>query len=174
MNGLELTRRAVAVGGMTPPRLLEALARLGVRLNDAALTLLNSPHFRCSERRRELSTVELSVRELGFPDGAKIPDIYAKAAAAGLSLPPLELAPHLRLLHVDQPEGPLGFPATRHCAPPGAITVASAPLSEDEDFPKGFYLRKIEGVLWLRGYTSGPEHLWSPGDRLVFLETHAG
>jgi hypothetical protein len=41
-------------------------------------------------------------------------------------------------------------------------------LAQDESIPKGFYLRRIEGILWLRGYRSGPEHLYSPEDRFVF------
>ena len=34
--------------------------------------------------------------------------------------------------------------------------------------PKGFYLRHIDGAPWLRGYRSGPEHVWSAQDRLLF------
>jgi hypothetical protein len=32
----------------------------------------------------------------------------------------------------------------------------------------GFYLRRIQGVLWLRGYRSALEHIWSADDRFVF------
>lgn len=166
-----ITRRTVLVGGMALSRLLKELKRLDVRLNEAAKTLLASRHFRCSEERQELSTVELSVLDLGFPGGAYISDIHEKAAGMGLRPPPIELAPHLRLQYIDQPEGFLGFPITKHRAPPGAITVASEPLSEDEDFPKGFYLRRIDGVLWLRGYKSKPDHIWNGNDRLMFIES---
>ena len=158
------------MGGMTPSQLMKALEILGVRLNEYAKTLFSSRHFRCSVERHELLTVELSVLDLGFPSGANISDIHDKAAEIGLHPPPIELAPHLRLQYIDQPEGFLGFPITKHCAPPGAITVTSEPLSEDEDFPKGFYLRRIDGVLWLRGYKSGPEHILNVNDRLVFIE----
>jgi len=48
--------------------------------------------------------------------------------------------------------------------------VASAPLAQDDETPKGFYLRRIEGVLWLRGYRSWPGHIWSPQDMFVFSE----
>ena len=89
-------------------------------------------------------------------------------AGVGLGLCPLELAPRLRLLLLDQAEGAAGQPLTRNCAPHGAITVASAPLDDDEDVPRGFYLRRIEGTLWLRGYRSWDGHLWSPGDILAF------
>ena len=43
-------------------------------------------------------------------------------------------------------------------------------LSDDDEVPKGFYLRRIEGVLWLRGYRAGAEHVWSPDDRLLFRD----
>jgi hypothetical protein len=32
----------------------------------------------------------------------------------------------------------------------------------------GFYLRRIRGVLWLRGYRSPAEHVWEAADRFVF------
>jgi hypothetical protein len=83
---------------------------------------------------------------------------------------PLELGPHLRLQFTDQPEGSLGQPVSQNCAPPGSLTVASAPLAQDDETPKGFYLRRIEGVLWLRGYRSWPGHIWSPQDMFVFSE----
>jgi hypothetical protein len=47
-------------------------------------------------------------------------------------------------------------------APRGSLLRAQLGAS------KGFYLRRINGVLWLRGYRSGPEHIYSPEDRLVF------
>ena len=166
-----ITRRIVGVGGMTAAELLTELEWAGVRLNEAAKTLFASPRFQCCAERREFTTVELSVADLGFSDGAKISDIHQKAAIIGLRPSPIELAPHLRLQYLDQPEGFLGSAMTRHRAPPGSITVAAAPLSEDEDFPKGFYLRRIDGALWLRGYQSGPEHIWGVNDRFVFIES---
>ena len=90
--------------------------------------------------------------------------------SAPVLLCPLELGPHLRLQFTDQPEGSLGQPVSQNCAPPGSLTVASAPLAQDDETPKGFYLRRIEGVLWLRGYRSWPGHIWSPQDMFVFSE----
>ena len=42
------------------------------------------------------------------------------------------------------------------------------PLDDTDETPKGFYLRRIDGVPWLRGYWSWPGHLWSPEDRRLF------
>jgi hypothetical protein len=96
--------------------------------------------------------------------------IVACAAEYGLDLCPLELGPHLRLQYREQPEGYLGLPVRQHQAPSGAITIASAPLSDDDTVPKGFYLRRIQGVLWLRGYRAGADHNWEPDDHFIFCQ----
>jgi hypothetical protein len=106
--------------------------------------------------------------ELGFPDGATYQELVAAAERRGLSLCPLELGPHLRLQFPEQPEGFIGQPPSQNRAPPGSITVASVPLANDEETPHGFYLRRIEGALWLRGYRSWPGHIWNSHDVLVF------
>lgn len=104
--------------------------------------------------------------ELGFPEGGVTAAVHRRASDHGLSVCPLELGPHMRLQTLDQPEAP--FEASRHRAPPGSITIASAPLSSDPAVPQGFYLRRVDGTLWLRGYRCAAEHVWSAGDRLLF------
>src|SRR5262249_26290675 len=109
-----------------------------------------------------------SVAELGFAEGATYQQLTARAIELGLIEAPLELGPHLRLQFLNQPEGSVGAVTTQHRAPSGSITVASSPLDDSDQTPKGFYLRRIDGVLWLRGYWSWPGHMWSPEDVLVF------
>ena len=92
--------------------------------------------------------------------------LVSRALASGLGECPLELGPHLRLQFSDQPEAP-DLP-TAHRAPPGSLTVASRPLDDGDESPQGFYLRRVGGVSWLRGYRSWAGHVWSPGDVLVF------
>jgi hypothetical protein len=118
-----------------------------------------------------LETIECSVAELGLPRGGSFSQVLEQAIAEGLSVCPLELGPHLRLQFTDQAEGLVGYPPSRHRAPPGSVTVASAALADDEETPRGFYLRRMEGVLWLRGYRCGADHVWSPDDRFVFSRT---
>jgi hypothetical protein len=109
-----------------------------------------------------------TVADLGFVEGATYQQLTARALESGLVECPLELGPHFRLQFLDQPEGSAGFPATKHRAPPGSITIASSPLDDCEETPKGFYLRRIDGVLWLRGYWSWSDNIWRPEDVLVF------
>jgi len=75
------------------------------------------------------------------------------------------LAPYYRLQYKDQLEEKEN---QTNKAPKGSITIISTPLCADETFPKGFYLRCMNGVLWLRGYTSSDDYIFNPGDRIAF------
>lgn len=160
--------RTVEVGGMSKRDLLAALGRNGVKLNEAAQTLFAHEGFATSEATHAVEILEVTVADLGYADGATIDQIFGRAAEFGLTLCPLELGPQLRLQYLRQAEGSLGQRPSRHRAPPGSITIASRPLTDDEEVPKGFYLRRIDGVPWLRGYRSGRDHVWSPDDHFVF------
>jgi hypothetical protein len=165
--------RAVCVGGVTKRELLSDFQTSGIELNASGQILFARDEFKTSNTRSVFETVEISVFNLGYAQGATFAQVHEGSAELGLSLCPLELAPHLRLQYLDQPEGYWGHPPSQHRAPPGSITVASAPLGEDDDLPKGFYLRRIKGVLWLRGYRAGAEHVWSPEDHFVFCRPNA-
>jgi hypothetical protein len=163
-----LGARAVRIGGMGRLELLAEIQRKGVEVNQAGLDLFADSRFTTSAVGSVVDIVEVTVAGLGFSQGATIDKIRERAMQLGMSPCPLELGPHLRLQHPDQPEGHLGYPPSQHRAPPGSLTIVSPPLAADEDIPKGFYLRRIDGVLWLRGYRSGPDHVWSAEDHLVF------
>jgi hypothetical protein len=163
-----VTTRVVHAGGQGGSELLEELKRIGVEINELGIRLLSADALNTSRTPCHWVTVELTVRNLGYPQGAATSEIYEKAAKLGLSLCPIELGPHLRLQYLDQPEGSSDQSSSRHGAPRGSITIASEPLEEDDDFPKGFYLRRIKGTLWLRGYRSGPDHVWGPEDHFIF------
>lgn len=158
------------MGGLTKLELIQELQRNAILMNEAAERLFASEHFMISETRYAVTTVELTVRDLGLPQGATIAEIHARAETLGLGLCPLELGPHLRLQYLDQPEGYWEQPVRQHQAPSGSITITSEKLAEGDNFPKGFYLRRIKGELWLRGYRSGPEHIWEPDDHFVFCQ----
>ncbi|AWB46911.1 helicase [Paenibacillus sp. CAA11] len=165
-----IINRIVEVGGFKKSELVEKLQEHSIQLNEYGERLLNDGKFTTSETRYSLQTVELAVRDLGFSDGAVTAQIFKKANEVGLKLCPLELGPYLRLQYLDQPEGHLGNPIKQHQAPAGSITIASEMLSEDHDFPKGFYLRRMNGVLWLRGYIADDLHIWSPDDHFIFCQ----
>ncbi len=163
--------RRVEVGGLTKLQLIQKLQQYSILMNESGERLFADDNFTTSDTKYILQTVELTVGDLGFPDGATMPKVFKRADELGLELCPLELGPHLRLVYRDQPEGSLGNPLRRHQAPSGSITIASEILTEDHTFPKGFYLRRINGVLWLRGYIADYLHVWSPDDHLIFCQS---
>jgi hypothetical protein len=159
---------AVRVGGMSKSELAKALGEQSVRLNQAAEALFEDRRFTTLKRQQVIQIAALSVADLGLHDGGTFGEFTARALEAGLFECPLEMGPHLRTQFLDQPKGEYGIPRTDGRAPRGSFTVASSPLDDDAATPKGFYLTCVDGVLWLRGYWSSPDHVWSPEDVLVF------
>lgn len=164
---------AVSIGGISSSELLAVLRSQSVQLNEAAEALFHDRRFTTLTRRQVVEIAALTVAELGFGEGATYGQLIARALERGLTECPLELGPHLRVQFLDQPDGADGAPVTHGRAPPGSITVASSPLDDGEDTAKGFYLRRVDSLLWLRGYWSWPGHIWAPEDVLVFAKSTA-
>ncbi|WP_110927773.1 helicase [Bacillus massiliglaciei] len=162
--------RIVKVGGNSKSQLIHKLEQSSILMNEYAERLLADEKFTISDIKYSLETVELPVCYLGFPDGATTNQIYSKAREFCLELCPVELGPYLRLEYLNQPEGNSGKSLLRNQAPQGSVTIASEILTEDDEFPKGFYLRKINGVLWLRGYCADHMHVWKPDDHFIFCK----
>jgi hypothetical protein len=152
-------------GGLCKSDLLMRLDSSGILLNDFAKTILSSELFKVSNQKQQISIYIVSIKEIGFSKGATIPQIKKNIKNYGLSECPLEIAPYLRLYLKNQKEIKK---ETLNQNPLGSLTIFSKPLVKDEDFPKGFYLRKIEGKLWLRGYRCSLDYIWNPNDKLIF------
>ena len=157
--------RTFELCGYTKKELLAKLESSSILLNRYAQELFSSDLFTPSEKSECISAVELSVSDLGFPEGASLVELRDRAEGFGLQECPLELGPYLRLRYTDQIEQE---EKNKNKAPLGSVTIISKPLMDDDDFPKGFYLRRMDGALWLRGYLCSSDYLWNPGDRIVF------
>jgi hypothetical protein len=157
----------VGAGGHSRVEVLRLLRNADVRLNVHAETLLAHPAFDDPERQ-DLRIVERTVEQLGFESGAVQSRIFSAALNQGLALCPLVAGPYIRMAMTGQSNAPdSALSAGR--APTGAIHVASEPLSEDVEYPKGFYLRVVDGQAWLRGYRCDDTYVWAPDQRLAFL-----
>jgi len=149
--------RTIEVGGLSKAELLHQFQRHSISMNDYGKRLFEETSWVPSQTPYSLETVELAARQLGFPAGTVTAQLYERAGELGLSLCPLEAGPFLRLQYLDQPEG-------------FWITIASQTLSDEPDFPNGFYLRRLEDGLWIRGYTATPDHVWDADDHFVFCK----
>lgn len=137
-----------------------------ILLNEYAEMLLDHAVF---DRRddEEIDIIECSVGDLGLNESAPLVDVFTAADEQGLTLCPPDTGPYLRLAMTSQANAPDSILSAGR-SPAGSIKVASAPLSDDMAFPKGFYLRVVDGQQWLRGYRCDDEYLFSPEDRFAF------
>lgn len=97
--------RTVKVGGLTKSQLIQKLHKYSILMNEYGERLFADDRFMTSATKYSLQTVELTVEDLGFLEGANTTQIYKRARELGLELCPLELGPYLRLEYLDQLEG---------------------------------------------------------------------
>ncbi|MEV7766846.1 hypothetical protein [Microbacterium sp. NPDC086615] len=172
IDGSERTMWTIDVGGLSRDALIERLDAHGIHRNPFAKTLLADAVFD-DAAHETVTVVERSVADLGFLDGATLLRVFDAAARHGLGLCPPVTAPYLRLATLDQASAPDSILSTGR-APTGSVNVASPVLRADHEYPKGFYLRVIDGVPWLRGYRCDDEHVLSPDDRFAFRAPTCG
>ncbi|MGG5170640.1 hypothetical protein ACQR35_00480 [Pseudarthrobacter sp. J1738] len=156
------------VGDLTRVEIERALSGNGVLLNNHAQTLLDRADFD-TPASQDLIIVERTVAELGFGNGAELPNIFDAAQNQGLELCPLVTGPYLRLVTLNQEAAPDSVLSAGR-APNGSVHVSSAAISSDFEDPKGFYLRVIGGQVWLRGYRCDDTYLFEPEQRFAFVK----
>lgn len=157
----------IRVGGRSRSEVKQLLHSANVLLNVHAETLLAHPSFDAPESQ-SLEVVQRTVAELGFEHGATLSQVFVAAKNQGLELCPLVMGPYLRLAMLEQEDAPDSVLSAGR-APTGAIHIASEPSSEDVEYPKGFYLRVVDGQAWLRGYRCDDTYQWPPEQRLAFV-----
>lgn len=154
--------REVCIGGMSKGELLKELNKNKISLNEYALRFINHEEFTICPSKEKLQTVEISLGDMGFPNGANLNEICQKAHEIGFRIGPHELGIHLRLQYIDlnQPIDP----------PKGnwQIIILQGTLDEPE-FSQGFYLRRREDGFWLRGYRASLDYTWEAVDRFIFV-----
>lgn len=150
----------LTVGGICRQELREQLTAAGVGLNAFAETLLEHPRVQ-QDAPVALTLTQRTVEELGLPAGGTLPQVIAAARQHGLELCPPATGPYLRLALTSQTPAPDSVLSAGRL-PTGALHVLSVPLGADHDDPKGFYLRVVDGVSWLRGFRCDDDYVWAP------------
>lgn len=162
----------LTVGRLSRQEIAAALRAQGVALNEYAEALLDQPLFdgRLPEHVR---VVTCTVAQLGLGDGGTWPQILSAAEEEGLMPCPADTAPYLRLAWSDQPASSSSVLRVGG-NPDDAVTVAAPRFREDDEFPRGFYLRVVDGVPWLRGYRCEDAYVFPADARLAFRARQDG
>ena len=84
----------IEVSGFNKDSVLKMLQEHSVALNAYAERLFEDERFMTSDEKYYVETVVMTVADLGFSEGATLPQIFGRADERGLDLCPLELAPY--------------------------------------------------------------------------------
>ena len=131
----------------------QAIVGAGCRISDWAADILKK--IALVPAGMELELVNVSVRELGFKDGATREQIYSRAKELGFDLVPAIVGPLLRMLYKNQPMGEW-------------LLMGMEPIVGSDGYLGVFSVVRSEGGLWLYAYYGNPTDFWSPEDRWVF------
>ncbi|QQK08050.1 hypothetical protein [Miniphocaeibacter halophilus] len=148
-------------------QLLKELKSRNIKLNKYAEILLSRDEFNRIDEMK-LNIIETSLNELNIKEPTNLKAVYMEAKQKGLGLLPLVVAPFIRLGYKDQNSSLNNVLSGQKKSPDGAINIATPILSQDDYYPKGFYIRKVENDLWLRGYICDDMHLFQLEDRFIF------
>lgn len=147
--------KELVINNLSKVELLNRLQAKGIQCNKYATTLFDDPSFVPGPSVEKAKLVKVNLMDIGFTKPSIYQDIVSKAEQLGLKLCPLILAAYLRVEYLDQPEGPY-------------LKIASPKVGNSDDDPRGFYLRNIDNVLWLRGYRASDDWAYDLDMNFVF------
>lgn len=115
-----------------------------------------------------MTIVIASLREIGLENGAALNEIFQQTEKISLKPCPTNTGLFLRFTWKNQPQSQNAILSGTHSSPEQAVVVLSEIMERDDTFPKGLYLRNVDGRLWLRGYVCDSEYRFSSNDLFAF------
>ena len=160
----------VSVSAVLFPReqLPYILKKHSIFTNAYAEKLFAHPDFFTDSFPDELQVGIAPLYEIGFRHGATLREISEVLPDYGLKPCPASTGLFLRIAWKEQKQSSNSVLTGTHQAPDQAVTVFTRILDPDDAFPKGLYLRNVDGKLWLRGYVCDNEYRWSCDDLFAF------
>lgn len=134
--------------------MLKRLEEKGFSVSTWAKDILSKVSFSVTKQKVDL--VLVTVAELGFPDGAKIREIFAKAKELGLLLCPAEVGLYLRLDYSNQPRGEW-------------LIIGMEPVSDSGGGLGLFCVNHDSYDRWLDAFYGYPDDFWNSSNRFVFM-----
>jgi len=136
-------------------------------INRYASEFFAHPAF-STEHTHEMTIAVASLREIGLENGATLNEIFQQTETLGFKPCPTNTGLFLRLIWKEQPQSRNSILSGTHHSPDRAVTVLSEIIEMDDSFPKGLYLRNVDGRLWLRGYVCDSSYRFSSDDLFAF------
>lgn len=138
-----------------------------VQINPYAREFFLHPAFSTSQPG-EMTIAVASLQEIGLAHGGTLQEIFQQIGKCQLKPCPANAGLFLRLAWHHQPQSRSSVLSGTHRSPEQAVVVLSEPVEKDDAFPKGLYLRNVDGTLWLRGYVCDASYRFSCHDLFAF------
>ena len=150
-----IRKMETTIGGKDKNQLLKELKQKKIDVSDWAKQMMDNKNFTTSKKPEKIILMRLTVKDIGFPDGATTQEIYNRVKELGLELCPAETGPNLRLNYLDQPLAEWFW-------------IAMKQITDSGGDPGMFGLGRDAGGLWLPGHWANPEGRWSSDHEFVF------
>ncbi len=137
----------IGTGLKTSYDFCKAIRDAGMGSTSWADDVLGKSEFVTAPIKAEVDLTMVSVRDLGFKEGATLGQIYARAKELGLELCPPEVGPQLRLQYPDQPMEM-------------SIFIAMEPIRHPDGELCVFTVQRNASGLWLDINCLGPDYVW--------------
>ena len=148
-------------------RISHKLVEHDILINRYAEVFLAHPAF-STENTREMTIAIASLREIGLENGGTLNEIFRQIEKSGFKPCPINTGLFLRFAWKNQPQSQNSVLSGTHGSPDQAVVVLSEPIETEDAFPKGLYLRNVDGRLWLRGYVCDSAYRFSGDDLFAF------
>lgn len=150
-----IRKMETTIGGKDKNQLLKELKQKKIDVSDWAKQMMDNKNFTTSKKPEKIILMRLTVKDIGFPDGATTQEIYNRVKELGLELCPAETGPNLRLNYLDQPLAEWFW-------------IAMKQITDSDGRPSMFGLRRYAGGLGLYGDWASPEGRWDSGHKFIF------
>lgn len=149
----------VTIGGKSKEELLKEMEEEEIHVLDYVKSVIMSSDFTTSQKQEHLDLVHISVKSLGFPEGATTKQIYKKAQEFGLELCPAEVGPHLRLEY-------------NHFDKDGGFYIGMKPIIDSVG--NSFIFRIYnDNRAWLHfSNSASANHKWENNQKFIFCLPH--
>lgn len=150
----KIRKMDTTIGGTPKEELVKELKKK-FQVSEFAEDMLKSKDFTVSKTKEQLKLIRLTVKDLGFSQGATTEEIYKRAEELGLELCPAETGPQLRRQYADQPMYEY-------------LYIGMKQISDRSGKPYVFKLLRNDDGSWLYDDWAKPEYRWHPDDEFVF------
>ena len=146
------------------PTLKSAITDAGFQISDYASDIMDQPAFTIAPQEEKIRLVEVSVADMGFPNGTNYRSIKDRVVGTEVQLEdglyevqlcPAEVGPQLRLHYKDQPKGEW-------------LRIAMEAITGSDGDLTLFGVERDGGVLWLFGDNGRDDRECGGGLRFVF------